>query len=64
MADNETPHRAHLVDEFLQTENISRMDWPDKSLDLNGIENVSEVVPSEKEFIMSSEMSSWRNGIP
>ncbi|GFW44602.1 DDE_3 domain-containing protein [Trichonephila clavipes] len=29
--DNEKSHRAHLVDEFLEREDIHRIDWPIRS---------------------------------
>ncbi|UYV76586.1 K02A2.6-like, partial [Cordylochernes scorpioides] len=40
MDDNVRPHRARLVNEYLQSENIRRMDWPARSPDLNPIEHV------------------------
>ncbi|UYV84058.1 hypothetical protein LAZ67_X001011 [Cordylochernes scorpioides] len=40
MDDNARPHRARLVNEYLQSENIRRMDWPARSPDLNPIERV------------------------
>ncbi|GBN89464.1 hypothetical protein AVEN_258462-1 [Araneus ventricosus] len=40
MDDNARPHRALLVDEFLESENIRRIDWPARSPDLNPIEHV------------------------
>ncbi|UYV63136.1 hypothetical protein LAZ67_2003261 [Cordylochernes scorpioides] len=40
MDDNARPHRAKLVNEYLQSENIRRMDWPARSPDLNPIEHV------------------------
>ncbi|GBN82143.1 Transposable element Tcb2 transposase [Araneus ventricosus] len=40
MDDNTRPYRALLVDEFLESEDISRMDWPARSPDLNPIEQV------------------------
>ncbi|GBM20273.1 hypothetical protein AVEN_216685-1 [Araneus ventricosus] len=40
MDDNARPHRALLVDEFLESEDIRRMDWPAISPDLNPIEHV------------------------
>ncbi|GBM04458.1 hypothetical protein AVEN_130844-1 [Araneus ventricosus] len=33
-------HRANLVDDFLENEDIRRMDWPARSPDLNPIEHV------------------------
>ncbi|GFW18487.1 transposable element Tcb1 transposase [Trichonephila clavipes] len=38
MDNNVRPHRANIVDECLQSENITRMDWPAYSPDLNPIE--------------------------
>ncbi|UYV75553.1 K02A2.6-like [Cordylochernes scorpioides] len=40
MGDNARPHRARLVNEHLQRENIRRMDLPARSPDLNPIEHV------------------------
>ncbi|GFW37009.1 transposable element Tcb1 transposase [Trichonephila clavipes] len=40
MDDNARPHRANIVDECLQSEDISRMDWLAYSPDLNPIEHV------------------------
>ncbi|GFV44739.1 transposable element Tcb1 transposase [Trichonephila clavipes] len=40
MNDNARPHRANIKDECLQSEDITHMDWPAYSLDLNPIENV------------------------
>ncbi|GBM02755.1 hypothetical protein AVEN_40822-1 [Araneus ventricosus] len=40
MDDNARPHRALLIDEFLESEDIRRMDWPARSPDLNPIEHV------------------------
>ncbi|KFM65521.1 Transposable element Tc3 transposase, partial [Stegodyphus mimosarum] len=39
MDDNERPHRAHLVDNHLESEDIYRMDWLAKFPDLNPIEH-------------------------
>ncbi|GFV87625.1 transposable element Tc3 transposase [Trichonephila clavipes] len=35
MDDNARPHRANIVDECLQSEDITRMDWPAYSPDVN-----------------------------
>ncbi|GFW32041.1 transposable element Tcb2 transposase [Trichonephila clavipes] len=40
MDDNARPHHANIVDECLQSEDITRMDWPAYSPDLNPIEHV------------------------
>ncbi|GFY10049.1 transposable element Tcb2 transposase [Trichonephila clavipes] len=39
MDDNARPHRVLLVDEFLESEDIRRMDWPARSLDFNPTED-------------------------
>ena len=36
--DNARPHRAHLVDDYLEREDIQNMDWPAMSPDMNPIE--------------------------
>ncbi|GFY27526.1 transposable element Tcb1 transposase [Trichonephila clavipes] len=40
MDDNARPLRANIVDECLQSEDITRMDWPAYSPDLNPIKHV------------------------
>ncbi|GFW43092.1 transposable element Tc3 transposase [Trichonephila clavipes] len=40
MDDNAGPHRANIVDECLQSEDITRMDWAAYSPDLNPVEHV------------------------
>ncbi|GFU68944.1 glucose dehydrogenase [Trichonephila clavipes] len=47
MDDNARPHRGNIVDECLQSEDITRMDWPAYSPDLNPIEH-SVAWPSGK----------------
>ncbi|GFX78303.1 DDE_3 domain-containing protein [Trichonephila clavipes] len=37
MDDNERPHRTLAVEELLESEDITRMDWPAYSPDLNPI---------------------------
>ncbi|GFV55222.1 transposable element Tcb1 transposase [Trichonephila clavipes] len=44
MDDNSRPHRANIVDECLQSEDITRMDWPAYSSDSNPIEYVSDML--------------------
>ncbi|GFU96262.1 transposable element Tcb1 transposase [Trichonephila clavipes] len=44
MDDNARPHRANIVDECLQSEDIIRMDWPVYSLDLNPTEHVWDML--------------------
>ncbi|KFM73783.1 Transposable element Tcb1 transposase, partial [Stegodyphus mimosarum] len=38
--DKARPHRARIVDDYLQQETIMRMEWPIRSPDLNPIEHV------------------------
>ncbi|GFX91683.1 transposable element Tcb2 transposase [Trichonephila clavipes] len=40
MDGNARPHRANLVNEFLESEDIKRIPWPANSPDLNPIENL------------------------
>ncbi|GFW54358.1 transposable element Tcb1 transposase [Trichonephila clavipes] len=44
MDDNARPHRANIVDECLQSEDITRMDCPAYSPDLNPIEHVCDML--------------------
>ncbi|GFU80970.1 transposable element Tcb1 transposase [Trichonephila clavipes] len=44
MDDNARPHHADIVDECLQLEDITRMDWSAYSLDLNTIEHVWDML--------------------
>ncbi|GFV80877.1 transposable element Tcb1 transposase [Trichonephila clavipes] len=44
MDDNERPHRSNIVDECLQSEDITRMDWPAYLPELNPIEHVWDML--------------------
>ncbi|GFV08766.1 ATP-binding cassette sub-family G member 1 [Trichonephila clavipes] len=42
--DKARPHRANIVDECLQSEDITRIDWPAYSTNINPIEHVWDML--------------------
>lgn len=44
MDDNAPPHRAKLVQEYLQAEGVERLHWPANSPDLNPIEKMWDML--------------------
>ena len=44
MDDNARPHRARVVDQYLEEESIERMEWPARSPDVNPIEHVWDMI--------------------
>ncbi|GFX03923.1 transposable element Tc1 transposase [Trichonephila clavipes] len=55
MDDNARPHVALLVDEFLESEDIRRMDWPAKSPDLKPIEHALTLWGGQLQLTIPSE---------
>ena len=69
--DNATSHTARSVRDFLQVRNISVLPWPMKSLDLNPIEHVWDLLDRRvrSRAFLGTEMSGnlqvplWKSGV-
>ncbi|GFV73685.1 transposable element Tcb1 transposase [Trichonephila clavipes] len=62
MDDNVRPHRANIVDECLQSEDITRMDWTAYSSDLNPIEHVWDMLGRRIASPTLSDLSTGTSG--
>ena len=54
MDDDARPHRAAIVDDYLESEGIGRMAWPAYSPDLNPTENLWDALGCIFTFLTSS----------
>ncbi|GFX01906.1 hypothetical protein TNCV_370951 [Trichonephila clavipes] len=61
MEDIAHPHRAHIVDEFLEGKDIRHVHWPLRSPDLNPIEYIWNGL--ERAFSQSSSPSKPSSGV-
>lgn len=71
MQDNARPHRARSVEEFLNEQNIERIEWPARSPDLNPIEHIWDQLkkrirsriqpPSNLSQLRQAALEEWEN---
>ncbi|GFX70700.1 DDE_3 domain-containing protein, partial [Trichonephila clavipes] len=57
MDDNARPHRAQIVEEYLEDHGLERMEWPARSPDLNPIEHLLDYLGREVAALKSSSRS-------
>ncbi|GFT52909.1 transposable element Tc1 transposase [Trichonephila clavipes] len=59
MDDNEKPHRVLLVDEFLESEDIRRINWLARSQDLNPIKHVWDAMRRTIQEMKAALKNEW-----
>jgi hypothetical protein len=66
--DNCPSHTAHLIRDFLQTNEVTTLDWPARSSDLNPIENIwgimakeinTKILPQNRQELIQSISDTW-----
>jgi hypothetical protein len=66
--DNCPIHTAHLIRDFLQTNEVTTLDWPARSPDLNPIENIwgimakeinTKILPQNRQELIQSISDTW-----
>ncbi|GFU77289.1 transposable element Tcb2 transposase, partial [Trichonephila clavipes] len=53
MDDNARPHRARIVEEYLEDHGLERMEWPARSQDLNPIEHLFGTILAESLLLLN-----------
>jgi hypothetical protein len=61
--DNAPPHRARVVEDFLQQQQIYQLPWPAYSLDCNPIEHAWDTIDRavRSRDVQPSNLEEWRN---